>query len=42
MDVEQNEVVIVLDRGQEPKEVAAEGICCKGRPSASVSVSVDR
>jgi hypothetical protein len=42
MDVEQNEVVIVLDRGMEPEELAAEGTCCKGRPSASATVSVDR
>jgi len=28
MDVEQNEVVIALDRGMEPAEVAVEGVCC--------------
>ena len=42
MDLEKNEVVIVLDRGQELEEVAAEATCCKGRPNASTSVSVDR
>jgi len=42
MDVEQNEVVIALDRGMEPAEVAVEGVCCKGKPSAASSSSPDR
>lgn len=36
MDVKDKEVVIVLDCGMELAEVAVEGSCCKGRPSASV------
>ena len=35
MDVEKNELVIILDCGMELAEVAVEGTCCKGRPSAS-------
>jgi hypothetical protein len=37
MDVKNNEVLIVLDCGKELAEVAAEGTCCIGRPSASAS-----
>ncbi|MDO9068034.1 MAG: hypothetical protein Q7W05_06220 [Deltaproteobacteria bacterium] len=37
MDVEKTETVIVLDRGKELEEVAAEATCCQGRPSAASS-----
>ncbi len=37
MDVEKNEVVIVLDRGQNLEEVAAEGTCCSGKVSSSAA-----
>lgn len=35
MDVKDKEVVIVLDCGMELAEVAVEGVCCKGKPSAA-------
>jgi hypothetical protein len=37
MDMEKNEEVIVLDRGQELEEVAATAVCCLGKPSAPSS-----
>ena len=37
MDVEKTETVIVLDCGKDLAEVAAEGTCCIGKPSAPSS-----
>lgn len=37
MDMEKNEEVIVLDRGQELAEMAATAGCCIGKPSAASS-----
>jgi len=37
MEMEKNELVIVLDCGKDLAEVAAEGACCSGKPSAAAS-----
>lgn len=37
MDVEKNEAVIVLDRGQDLEEVAIAAYCCRGKPSAAAA-----